>query len=167
MRCVPKWFFGVLAGLAIIGYLLGQWLKPPAPESPPPINITLRFYLYFRDGTPFRPSRDRNVWIVEPTDRGTPIPAHGAERTQPANTRTLYVLSCDRNRSYNDLSVEIVWRTTEEFRNWLENNFIVENNLDRSRWHKNIESLLRRTSGNKQHYPILIPDFGTDFWEGR
>jgi hypothetical protein len=167
MRCVPMWFFGVLAGLAVAGFLLGQWLKPPAPEPPPPSEITLRFYLYFRDGTPFRPAQNRNVWIVKPTDRGTPIPVQGAERTQQTNTRQLYTLSSDRYLSSNDFSIEIAWRTTEEFLIWLENDFITQNNLDRSRWQANIESLRRRTRGKKQHYPIILPDLGTEFWESR
>lgn len=154
-RCIPLWFYPVALAAAVGAYALGAALKPE-PE------VSLIFETYYRDG---RRVVQPPVYSLNTDPRGPVDITKRAPMTRRVGYEQDILLSSSRQRSSNNIRVRVRWQTLREYLQWLENDFIEENNLNPKQWRPIIQQLKEYAQKGKQHYPIIVPDTSSDFWK--
>lgn len=152
-RCIPWWFYLLAVAATLVTYSLGTALKPRK-------LVTVIFQAYERDGKAVH----NLVFILNTHNKPVRVPLGGVPLTRPVGHEQIIAVGGSENTSHA-INIPVRWRTRDEYIQWLENDFLTENNLDPEQWKTVINRLKAFARENKQHYPIILPDRSDEFWK--
>jgi len=149
-RCMSWWF--IIIWLCAFGVALWLGLQIPKKAPQQPTNVTIVFFAFTRDGLltkAYLVQIDSRPW--GPVATGT-----GCQLTRPAGTTAELIFSKDQYISSDDIRLQVVWRETKDFLQWIKEKFPIENSLTPEAHNRILQHIVKGTAGNKQYYPIVL-----------